>query len=137
MPDMNISPLSTPQPSVIDRHFPHTISNQSLSTTLSNSGALDCTSELERVTSAKHPTVPLWPDEPQTLQRGGWLAALSCLGDVIVILTSITFIIFGSFVVHYDQVPITEVPHISILKDAARYVGHCIFPSLSHFLKSC
>ncbi|ORY17981.1 hypothetical protein BCR34DRAFT_554605 [Clohesyomyces aquaticus] len=86
-------------------------------------------SELQTTTIEKHPTVPIWPDEPQGLHRGGWLAALSCMGDVVVIMTSTMFFVYGSLVIYFDGVPVSEIPHLSILQDSSRY-GPTIFPIL-------
>ncbi|KAF2268966.1 hypothetical protein CC78DRAFT_565078 [Lojkania enalia] len=77
----------------------------------------------------KHPSVPVWSDNPQTSHRRGWFSVLSCTGDVIVILTSTVFFVFGTFVLYFDGAPVSEVPHIYTLKDAARY-GPTVFPIL-------
>ncbi|KAF2182828.1 hypothetical protein K469DRAFT_636229 [Zopfia rhizophila CBS 207.26] len=92
---------------------------------------LPSTSEAEPgvVPVEKHPTVKVWPEEPQTLHRGGWLSALSCMGDVIVIMTSTMFFVYGSLIIHFDGTPLSEIPQLSILRDASRY-GPTIFPIL-------
>ena len=80
----------------------------------------------------KHPSVPVWPEQPQTIQRGGWLSLLAFICDTIVALTSTAFIVFGSLVLHFDGVPISEVSPLSvlnqlaILSDASRIVSFTI-----------
>jgi len=75
------------------------------------------------VTSEKSRFFEKWPQRPQNLHRGGILAALSCTGDAFTIIISCMFFVYGAFVVSYDGVATSSVPHLSLLQDAARYVG--------------
>ncbi|KAF2736798.1 hypothetical protein EJ04DRAFT_562072 [Polyplosphaeria fusca] len=83
----------------------------------------------QRVSEEKNRKIPGSPAGPNILHRGGWISALSCTGDIIVVMTSIVFLVYASFVIHNDGVPVTEVPNLPTLKDAARY-GPTIFPIL-------
>ena len=74
-------------------------------------------------TSEKSHFIEKWPRRPQNLHRGGILAALSCTGDAFTIIISCVFFVYGAFVVSYDGVATSSVPHLSLLQDAARYVG--------------
>ena len=75
----------------------------------------------------KHRTVPTWPESPRPLAEVGYLSVLSCFGDAIVILTSTIFVVYGSFIVHYDGAPLSNVSQLSILQDASSYVSDLIF----------
>ncbi|KAF2119160.1 hypothetical protein BDV96DRAFT_643306 [Lophiotrema nucula] len=120
---LDVSPVSSP------RHSRSSSLNRELPPIPSNSNPATINDGSVTTSVTKHPSVPVWPDEPQTLQRGGWLAVLSCTGDVVIILTSTIFFVFASFVLSYDGRPIADVPNISILRDAARY-GPTVFPIL-------
>lgn len=74
-------------------------------------------------TSEKPRFIEKWPQRPQNLHRGGILAALSCTGDAFTIIISCVFFVYGAFVVSYDGVETSSVPHLSLLQNAARYVG--------------
>jgi hypothetical protein len=130
---MDVSPLSSPQTrpdngarrnSFHDRTLPALpLLSENSTATLTTLG----TSSIER-----HPSVPIWPEQPQPIQRGGWLSVLALMGDIIVALTSTAFIVFGSLVLHFDGVPISEVSSLSvlnqlaILSDASRIVSFSI-----------
>jgi hypothetical protein len=127
---MDVSPLSSPQmrtdkderrSSFQDRTLPALPLLSRTSTATMNA--------LGTSLIKKYPTVPVWPEQPQAIQRGGWLSWVAFLGDTLVALTSTAFIIFGSLVLHFDGVPTSEVSPLSvlnqltILSNASRIVG--------------
>lgn len=83
----------------------------------------------KEATGEKPRFIEKWPKRPQDLHRGGILAVLSCTGDAFTIIISCIFFVYGAFVVSYDGVTTSSVPHLSLLQDAARY-GPTIFPIL-------
>lgn len=77
---------------------------------------------------SKQINIPRWPQEPQKLHRGGIISALSCLGDIVVILISIVFFVYGGIVLKYDGVATASILYKAKLIDAARYVRVSHFP---------
>lgn len=80
-------------------------------------------------TGEKSGFIKKWPQRPQNLHRGGILAALSCTGDAFTIIISCVFFVYGAFVISYNGVATSSVPHLSLLQNAARY-GPTVFPIL-------
>jgi hypothetical protein len=130
---MDVSPLSSPQmrsDSDIRRNSFHDRTLPALP--LCSVTSTTTTNDLGTTLIEKHPSVPVWPEQPQAIQRGGWLSALAFMGDTIITLTSTAFIVFGSLVLHFDGVPTSEVSPLSvlnrlaILSDASRVVSFSI-----------
>jgi hypothetical protein len=72
---------------------------------------------------AKHVDIPKWLKTAQGIRQGGFFTVFSCLGNSLTVIVSCAFFAFGTFVLRHDGVPIVDVPHLGLLKDAARYVG--------------
>ncbi|KAF2463620.1 uncharacterized protein BDR25DRAFT_347112 [Lindgomyces ingoldianus] len=127
---MNVSPLISPPAGGTHNTLGNGHLNRSLPHSPTNIEPLSASEEGPGGTAlGKHPSIPIWPGGPQPLHRGSWLAVLSCMGDVIVIMTSTMFLVHGSLVIYFEGVPVSEVPHLSIMQDASRY-GPTVFPIL-------
>jgi hypothetical protein len=127
---MDVSPLASPQVKPSDGVRRNSFHDRTLPAIPLLSTASTATSTtLGMPWIEKHPSVPVWPKQPQSIKRGGWLSILAFMGDTIIALTSTAFIVFGSLVLHFDGVPTSEVSplsvlnQLSILSNASRIVS--------------
>ncbi|KAF2811719.1 uncharacterized protein BDZ99DRAFT_461713 [Mytilinidion resinicola] len=78
----------------------------------------------------KYVDIPKWPKTAQGIEHAGVFTVFSRLGNVLTIVVACAFFTFGAFVFRHDRVPTSDVPHLGLLRDAARYVSSLLLYAL-------